>query len=148
LLENMMGDILTDQGGGILGSLGLMPSACIGPKKSYYEPAHGSAPGIAGEGVANPFSMIGSAAYMLEKSFGMLKESEEIWDALLAVFKMGYRTSELRTKATPMHKVVSTKQFGDLVAHQIRTEAADKIRLRTAESVPGRQKLRSGASLG
>jgi 3-isopropylmalate dehydrogenase len=67
LLENMQGDILTDQAGGILGSLGLMPSACIGPKKSYVEPAHGSAPDIAGKNIANPYSMIGSVALMLEK---------------------------------------------------------------------------------
>ena len=59
LLENMQGDILTDQAGGILGSLGLMPSACLNPEtgRGYFEPAHGSAPDIAGKGIANPFSM-------------------------------------------------------------------------------------------
>ncbi len=59
VMENMMGDILSDQGGGILGSLGLMPSACIGPNKAYYEPSHGSAPDIAGQNIANPYSMLG-----------------------------------------------------------------------------------------
>ncbi len=76
VMENMFGDILSDQAGGILGSLGLMPSACIGHDKAYYEPSHGSAPDIAGQNVANPYSMIGSVAMMLEHSFGMLEESQ------------------------------------------------------------------------
>jgi len=119
LLENMMGDILTDQGGGILHSLGLMPSACVGPQKAYYEPAHGSAPDIAGKGIANPYSMIGSVALMLEKSFGLSQESQEVWDALFAVFGAGYRTGELATSSTPPEKIISTKQFGDLVVSHI-----------------------------
>ena len=72
----MFGDILSDQGGGILGSLGLMPSACIGPDKAYYEPSHGSAPDIAGKNIANPYSMIGSVAMMLETSFNMGAEAK------------------------------------------------------------------------
>lgn len=92
-----------------------MPSACIGPKKAYYEPAHGSAPDIAGKGVANPYSMIGSAAFMLEKSFGLQEESRKILDALDAVFGAGYRTKELATSSTPSDKILSTKQFGDRV---------------------------------
>src|SRR5690606_22048986 len=74
VMENMFGDILSDLGGGLLGSLGLMPSACMGTEKAYYEPSHGSAPDIAGKGSANPYSLIGSVALMLEKSFGMEKE--------------------------------------------------------------------------
>ena len=70
LLENMQGDILTDQAGGLLGSLGLMPSACMGPEKGYVEPAHGSAPDIAGQNIANPYSMIGSIAFLLDKCLG------------------------------------------------------------------------------
>lgn len=119
LLENMMGDIITDQGGGILGSLGLMPSACIGPQKAYYEPAHGSAPTIAGKSEANPYSLIGSAAFMLDKSFGLKEESEGIWNALFGVFGTGYRTKELATSSTPKNKIVTTGQFGDLVAERI-----------------------------
>lgn len=111
LMENMMGDILSDQAAGLVGSLGLMPSACIGPKKSYYEPAHGSAPTIAGKNIANPYSMIGSAAYMLEKSFGLEKESKEIWQALFSALENGYRTSELaQFKGS---QVLSTSRFGD-----------------------------------
>ena len=62
VMENMFGDILSDQCGGILGSLGLMPSACVGPEQSYYEPSHGSAPDIAGKGIANPIASILSFA--------------------------------------------------------------------------------------
>ncbi|MCK5354255.1 MAG: 3-isopropylmalate dehydrogenase, partial [Methyloprofundus sp.] len=76
VMENMFGDILSDQGGGILGSLGLMPSACLGDEKSYYEPSHGSAPDIAGKNIANPYSMIGSVAMMLENSFDMADEAK------------------------------------------------------------------------
>ena len=70
LLENMQGDILTDQAGGIIGSLGLMPSACIGPQKSYVEAAHGSAPDIVGKNIANPYSMMGSVALLLRGVWG------------------------------------------------------------------------------
>ncbi len=119
LFENMMGDILTDQAGGILGSLGLMPSACIGPEKSYYEPAHGSAPNIACQNIANPYSMIGSVAFMLDKSFNLKEDANAIWNALFNVFGNGYRTMELKTKETPENKIVSTDQFGDLVCEEI-----------------------------
>ncbi len=118
LLENMQGDILTDQGGGVLGSLGLMPSACINPesRKAMYEPSHGSAPDIAGKGIANPYSQIGSIALMFETSFEMQKEAQDIWNALHNVFAQGYRTVELKTGE---EKHVSTSEFGDLVVKNI-----------------------------
>jgi 3-isopropylmalate dehydrogenase len=115
LLENMQGDILTDQAGGILGSLGLMPSACIGPQKGYVEAAHGSAPDIANQNKANPYSMIGSVAFLFEKCLGLHQESEEIWNALFGVFERGYRTSELASPDTAASRILSTQQFGDLV---------------------------------
>jgi len=120
--ENMQGDILTDQAGGLLGSLGLMPSACLNPLtgKGYYEPAHGSAPDIAGKGIANPYSMIGSLAFMLEKSFNLKKESDEIWQALTGVFAQGYRTKELAGKETSSELILSTKEFGDKVVELIK----------------------------
>ncbi|HAF74183.1 MAG TPA: 3-isopropylmalate dehydrogenase, partial [Gammaproteobacteria bacterium] len=86
VMENMFGDILSDQCGGILGSLGLMPSACVGPEQSYYEPSHGSAPDIAGKGIANPYSMLGSVAMMLEMSFNMDAEAANLWKAMQSVF--------------------------------------------------------------
>ena len=118
VMENMFGDILSDQGGGILGSLGLMPSACVGPEKAYYEPSHGSAPDIAGEGIANPYSMIGSVAMMLEMSFNMVKEAKNIWQAMQSVFAQGYSTADLSTPGSDI-KMIKTNEFGDLVAKEL-----------------------------
>jgi 3-isopropylmalate dehydrogenase len=118
VMENMFGDILSDQGGGILGSLGLMPSACVGPEKAYYEPSHGSAPNIAGEGIANPYSMIGSVAMMLEMSFNMAQEARNIWQAMQSVFAQGYSTADLSTPGSDI-KMIKTNEFGDLVAKEL-----------------------------
>ncbi len=115
VMENMFGDILSDLGGGLLGSLGLMPSASLGPDKVLYEPSHGSAPDIAGRGVANPYSMIGCVAMMLDKSFGMAEESHRVWDALRRVFADGYTTADLRDAEGKL-KVIGTEEFGDRVA--------------------------------
>ena len=113
VMENMFGDILSDQGGGILGSLGLMPSACQGPEKSYYEPSHGSAPDIAGKGIANPYSMIGSIAMMLEMSFGMEDEAQNVWNAMQGVFADGFSTPDLSRGGSA--ELISTAEFGDKV---------------------------------
>ncbi len=118
VMENMFGDILSDQGGGIIGSLGLMPSACIGDGKAYYEPAHGSAPDIAGRNIANPYSMIGSAAMMLEHSLGMADAARRIWAALQAVFADGFSTPDLARAGTPV-TIVGTAAFGDEVVEQL-----------------------------
>ena len=121
VMENMFGDILSDQGGGILGSLGLMPSACLGENgKAYYEPSHGSAPDIAGQGIANPYSMIGSIAMMLEYSFGMVEESRKVWAAMQSVFGDGYSTADL-SKPDSGVTMISTAAFGDkVVAHLVK----------------------------
>jgi 3-isopropylmalate dehydrogenase len=119
VMENMFGDILSDQGGGILGSLGLMPSACIGPEKAYYEPSHGSAPDIAGKNIANPYSMIGSVAMMLEYSFGMDKEAKNLWQAMQSVFAQGFSTADLSKPGSGV-KMISTSEFGDLVAKELK----------------------------
>ena len=119
LLGNMNGDILSDQAGGIIGSLGLMPSACVGPKKVFVEPVHGSAPDIAGTGQANPYSMIGSAALMLEKGLGLKGESNLIWDCLFGILEGGFVTADLAA-AVKQGKVLSTSEFGDRVADAIR----------------------------
>ncbi|MBT7541646.1 3-isopropylmalate dehydrogenase [Pseudomonadales bacterium] len=117
VMENMFGDILSDQGGGILGSLGLMPSACIGPDKAYYEPSHGSAPDIAGKNIANPYSMIGSVAMMLETSFNMGAEAKLVWEAMKSVFEAGYTTADL--KGTGETQLLSTAEFGDKVMDKL-----------------------------
>jgi 3-isopropylmalate dehydrogenase len=119
LLENMMGDILSDQAGGVLGSLGLMPSACVGPHKVYVEPSHGSAPDIAGQDKANPYSMIGSVALMLELAFGLDAEAKAIWDALTGLFRDGMTTPELSRMSPAGAKVLSSSAFGDEVARRI-----------------------------
>jgi 3-isopropylmalate dehydrogenase len=119
VMENMFGDILSDQGGGILGSLGLMPSACIGPDKAYYEPSHGSAPDIAGKNIANPYSMIGSVAMMLENSFAMEAEAKNVWAAMQGVFADGYSTADLSKPGSGV-TMISTVEFGDKVVEKLR----------------------------
>ncbi len=118
VMENMFGDILSDQGGGILGSLGLMPSACIGNEKAYYEPSHGSAPDIAGKNMANPYSMIGSVAMMLETSFDMKDEAKNVWAAMQGVFADGYSTADL-SKPGASVTMISTVEFGDKVVEKL-----------------------------
>ena len=118
VMENMFGDILSDQGGGILGSLGLMPSACLGDDKAYYEPSHGSAPDIAGKNIANPYSMIGSVAMMLENSFDMAEEAKNVWAAMQGVFADGYSTADLSKPGTGV-KMISTAEFGDKVVEKL-----------------------------
>jgi len=118
VMENMFGDILSDQGGGILGSLGLMPSACIGDKKSYFEPSHGSAPDIAGKNIANPYAMIGSAAMMLDMIFGLDEESKKVWQAIQSVFADGYSTPDLSDSDHGI-KTVGTEEFGDLIVEKL-----------------------------
>lgn len=117
LLENMQGDILSDQAGGIVGSLGLMCSACIGPEKSYFEPVHGSAPDIAGLNQANPFSLIGSVAMLLEKSFNLTEESTIVWNALWEALKSGRVTKDLSTKFDSSS--LSTSEFGNVIVDLI-----------------------------
>jgi len=118
VMENMFGDILSDQGGGILGSLGLMPSACMGDKVSYYEPSHGSAPDIAGKNMANPYSMIGSVALMLDMSFGMTREATAVWQAMQGVFADGFTTADLAGSADS-EKLITTEAFGDRVVAKL-----------------------------
>jgi 3-isopropylmalate dehydrogenase len=119
VMENMFGDILSDQGGGILGSLGLMPSACLGDEKSYYEPSHGSAPDIAGKNIANPYSMIGSVAMMMENSFDMEDEAKNVWAAMQGVFADGYSTADLSKSGSGV-SMISTEEFGDKVVEKLK----------------------------
>ena len=118
VMENMFGDILSDLGGGLLGSLGLMPSASVGPEKALYEPSHGSAPDIAGQGIANPYSMIGSVALMLDKSFGMERTAHAIWEAMRQVFAAGYTTPDLGDPEEDLTPI-STLAFADRVVEAL-----------------------------
>ncbi|MEK7255280.1 MAG: 3-isopropylmalate dehydrogenase, partial [Bacteroidota bacterium] len=99
--ENMFGDILTDEASQIAGSLGMLASASVGDSVGLYEPVHGSAPDIAGKGIANPLAAILSAALLLESSFGCKNESDAIIEAIDSALKLGYRTGDIADPATP-----------------------------------------------
>ena len=106
LTENMFGDILSDEGAVLAGSIGMLPSASIGDRKpsgawvGLYEPVHGSAPDIAGQNKANPFGAIGSVAAMLEYSFGLKEEAAAVNAAVESVLNSGQVTADLNGTAT------------------------------------------------
>jgi len=101
LTENMFGDILSDEGAVLAGSIGMLPSASLGFTKGLYEPVHGSAPDIAGQQKANPMGAIGSAAAMLDYTFGLQKEARAIEAAIGRVLESGKVTIDLKPKGTP-----------------------------------------------
>ena len=101
LTENMFGDILSDEAAVLAGSIGMLPSASLGESKGLYEPVHGSAPDIAGQNKANPFGAIGSAAAMLDYSFGLAKEARAMETAIGRVLESGRVTVDLKPKGTP-----------------------------------------------
>ncbi len=102
--ENMFGDILSDEGAVLAGSIGMLPSASIGDRKpsgawvGFYEPVHGSAPDIAGQNKANPLGAIGSVAAMLEYSFGLKNEAAAVNSAMEIVFASGRVTADLQAE--------------------------------------------------
>jgi 3-isopropylmalate dehydrogenase len=93
--ENMFGDILSDEAGAVVGSLGLLPSASLGDGVGLYEPVHGSAPDIAGKGIANPIGTIASAAMLLRYSLRLQAEAAAVEHAIGAVLSAGHRTADL-----------------------------------------------------
>jgi 3-isopropylmalate dehydrogenase len=117
LTENMFGDILSDEGAVLAGSIGMLPSASIGSRKpsgayvGLYEPVHGSAPDIAGQNKANPLGAIGSVAAMLAYSFGLTAEAAAVEKAIEAVLASGQVTADLRPSGTP----ATTEQVGQAV---------------------------------
>ncbi|MCX7734950.1 MAG: 3-isopropylmalate dehydrogenase [bacterium] len=118
LCPNLFGDILSDEGGAIIGSLGLCPSASLGDSNfGLYEPVHGSAPDIAGKGIANPIASILSAAMLLRYSFNMEKEAKAVEKAVEKTIKDGLRTQDI---AERNQRPVSTREFGDYVVKKIK----------------------------
>lgn len=113
--ENMFGDILSDEAAQITGSLGMLASASLGDGVSLYEPSHGSAPDIAGQGIANPLAQILSVEMMLRYSFNMAEAADDIARAVTAVLDEGWRTGDIADEATPAEKRVGTVAMGDLV---------------------------------
>ena len=118
LMENMFGDILSDEGSVIAGSIGMLPSASIGAQQpngvwtGLYEPVHGSAPDIAGQGIANPLGAVGSVAAMLEYSFGLLEEAAAVNAAMEATLNAGITTRDLKGSA-------NTEQVGRAICEAI-----------------------------
>ncbi len=120
LTENMFGDILSDQAGGVVGSLGLLASASIGGPVGLYEPVHGSAPDIAGKGIANPLGAILSVAMMLRHSFQLEKEAACVESAVGSVLSKGARTADLAGKSPA---AISTAEMGRRVLEATRASA-------------------------
>ena len=117
LMENMFGDILSDEGAVLAGSIGMLPSASIGDSKrpgvwaGLYEPVHGSAPDIAGQNKANPLGAIGSVAAMLEYSFGLSKEAAAVNAAIDRILSEGRVTHDLKPKGQP----ATTEEVGETI---------------------------------
>jgi 3-isopropylmalate dehydrogenase len=116
--ENMFGDILTDEASMLAGSLGLLPSASLGDgKRGLYEPIHGSAPDIAGRGIANPYGTILSVAMLLRHSLGLAAEAQALEDAVTAALESGARTPDIAASgASPL----STRAVGAAVMERLR----------------------------
>ncbi|MCR4942918.1 MAG: 3-isopropylmalate dehydrogenase [Clostridium sp.] len=116
--SNIFGDILSDEASMVTGSIGMLPSASLGEGSlGMYEPIHGSAPDIAGMGIANPLATILSGAMMLRYSFNLEKEAKTIEDAVLAVLEDGYRTGDIMSEGM---KKVGTVEMGKLVIDKIK----------------------------
>lgn len=118
LTENMFGDILSDEASMVTGSIGMLASASLNDSKfGLYEPSHGSAPDIAGKGIANPIATILSAAMMLRFSFDLDREADAIENAVKNILKKGYRTVDIMSEGCTQ---VGCKEMGDLLADEIR----------------------------
>ena len=117
LTENMFGDILSDQAAATVGSLGMLGSASLGGPVGLYEPVHGSAPDIAGQGIANPVGAILSAAMLLRHSFGLKQEAASIESSVATVLAAGNRTRDI---AKPGRDALSTSEIGSKIVDAIR----------------------------
>jgi 3-isopropylmalate dehydrogenase len=120
LTENLFGDILSDEAAVITGSLGMLASATVGGDVGLYEPVHGSAPDIAGKGLANPCGAIASAAMLLRHSANLAHEASDIELAIQNVLEAGYRTADI---AAGGH-VARTEEMGEMICEAV-TEIAD-----------------------
>jgi len=122
LTENLFGDILSDESGVITGSLGMLPSATIGGKVNLYEPVHGSAPDIAGKGLANPLGAIMTAALILRHSGGLEAEAAAIEAAVRKVLEQGFRTPDLLRGNKEGLTVLSTTEMGAKVRETVKVQ--------------------------
>ena len=117
--ENMFGDILSDEAAQITGSLGMLASASLGDGTALYEPSHGSAPDIAGRGIANPLAQILSVEMMLRYSLHLAEAADDVRRAVTSVLDAGWRTADIADATTPADHVVGTARMGDLVVEQL-----------------------------
>ena len=117
--ENMFGDILSDEASMLTGSLGMLASASVGDGTALYEPSHGSAPDIAGQGIANPLAQILSVEMMLRYSFDMQDAADAVASAVEAVLDEGWRTGDIANSMTPKDRIVGTAVMGDLVVSKL-----------------------------
>ena len=123
LTDNLFGDLLSDVAAMLTGSLGMLPSASLGPlseqgtRAAMYEPVHGSAPDIAGQSKANPLAMIMSFAMMLKYSFNMQEDSQLVEKAVQSVLLKGLRTPDIKQGA---EKIISTKEMGNAVIEELK----------------------------
>jgi len=126
--DNLFGDVLSDVAAMLTGSLGMLPSASLGEtdaktkkRRALYEPVHGSAPDIAGKGLANPIAMLASFGMALRYSFAMAREADLIDQAIAAALATGLRTHDIKSEGT---KVVGTAEMGAAVLQQLDRLAA------------------------
>jgi 3-isopropylmalate dehydrogenase len=124
LTENLFGDILSDEAAVLTGSLGLLPSASIGDGPGLFEPVHGSAPDIAGRGMANPIGAIASAAMLLRIGLGLREAADSVDRAVAAVLSAGARTGDL---AQPGEAVLGTSEIGERIARFVRYDPAVQL---------------------
>jgi 3-isopropylmalate dehydrogenase len=120
--DNLFGDVLSDAAAMLTGSLGMLPSASLGAidskgtRKALYEPVHGSAPDIAGKGLANPLAMIGSLAMCLRYSFGLGDAADRVETAITRTLASGARTKDIAAEGAA---TISTAQMGDAILREL-----------------------------
>ena len=117
--ENTFGDILSDEAAILAGSMGMLPSASIGGSVGLYEPVHGTAPDIAGKGIANPIASVLSVAMLLRYSLNMVADADRIERAVEGVLAAGHRTGDI---ARPGEKALGTRQMGDLIVRELEAQ--------------------------
>jgi 3-isopropylmalate dehydrogenase len=124
LTENMFGDILSDEAGAIVGSLGLLPSASLGDGPGLFEPVHGSAPDIAGRDIANPIGAIGSAAMLLRHALGLEAEASAVETAIGDTLRAGLRTADL---AEGSERKIGTKEMAAAVVAALESQKTTRV---------------------
>jgi len=114
--ENTFGDILSDEAAILAGSMGMLPSASLGGRVGLFEPVHGTAPDIAGQGIANPIAAILSAAMLLKYAFSLGADADRIEAAVLRVLEQGHRTKDIHA---PGATLTGTVEMGDLIGREV-----------------------------